>query len=129
MARRARYRPNNSKVDGFGGFMLSEQARGPVMEICRVIAAEAASTDGTTIAGDYGTEPGPVESVAGNPRVTGRVTNSNPKAAAYEFGSGYLAEGPSGGVERTEGQGGASPARRHLGYIAAGYHDAIGGIG
>lgn len=126
MARRARYRPNHSKTDGFGGFMLSEQARDPVMAICRVIAAEAATTDGTSIAGDYDVEPGPVALVAGNLRVTGRVTNNNEKAAAYEFGSGYMAEGPSGGADRTAGQKGASPARRHLGYIAAGYHDVLG---
>lgn len=129
MARRARYRANNSTGDGFGGFMLSEQARGPVMDICRVMAAEATTTDGTSIAGDYDVEPGPVVVVAGNPRVTGRVTNNNEKAAAYEFGSGFMAEGPSEGAERTAGQGGASPARRHLGYIAAGYHDVIGDPG
>lgn len=126
MARRTRYQANNSLEDGFGGFMLSEQVREPVMATCRTIAAEAALTDGTSIAGDYGTEPGPVVVVAGNPRVTGRVTNNNEKAAAYEFGTGYESEGETGGAERTGGQGGASPARRHLAYIAAGYHDVIG---
>lgn len=109
--------------------MLSEQARDPVMAICRTMAAEAAATDGTSIAGSYGTEPGPVVVVNRNPRVTGRVTNNDEKAAAYEFGSGYMAEGPSGGAERTAGQRGASPARRHLGYIAAGYHDVLGDPG
>ncbi len=129
MARRARYRPNNSMGDGFGGFMLSEQARDPVMAIGRTMAAEAAATDGTSIAGDYDVERGPVVVVAGNPRVSVRVTNNNEKAAAYEFGSGFMAEGQSDGEARTGQQKGASPARRHLGYIAAGYHDVIGDPG
>lgn len=128
MARDVRYRANNGMTDGYGGFMNSWQVLAPVMAICELIATEAAMTDGTTIAGDYGTETGPRVVVAGNPRVSGRVVNNNKKAAAYEFGTGIQNEGNSGGVERTNNprQGGYSPARRHLGFVAAGYHDVIG---
>lgn len=122
---RVRYRPNHKE---FGSFMNSLQVLAPVMAICSDIADEAARTDGTTIAADYRAVPGQPTVVAGNRRVTGEVRNDNPKAAAYEFGTGILNEGESGGVERTSNprQGGYSPARRHLGFIAAGYHDVIG---
>lgn len=126
MARRTRYREDHKS---FGEFMLSSQVLDPVMQLCRVIAAEAAATDDSSIREDYGVTPGPPVTVAGNPRITGRVVNTNPKAAAYEFGTGSENEGESGGVVRTSGRGGSSPARRHLGYIAAGYHDVIGDPG
>jgi drug/metabolite transporter (DMT)-like permease len=65
MARRARYRPNR---ESFGEFLLSGQVRRPVKQIAKVIAAEAAATDGTSIAGDYEARSGPTVTVAGNPR-------------------------------------------------------------
>lgn len=120
---RVRYRPNRKE---FGAFMNSLQVLAPVMAICGDIAAEAARTDGTTIAADYHAVPGQPVVVAGNRRVTGEVRNDNPKAAAYEFGTGIESEGRTGGAERQANQGGFSPARRHLGFIAAGYHDVIG---
>lgn len=124
MPRRARYVADNGTGSGFGGFMLSSQIRQPVKQITRVMAAEASATDGTEIAGSYDTEDGPAVMVAGNLRISERVTNNHPKAAAFEFGSGEANEGATGPNERP--QGGYSPARRHLGYIAAGYHDVLG---
>ena len=124
MARRARYVRDDA---GFTAFALSGQMRRPVKELSKTIAAEAAATDGTSIADQYGVDSGPTVVVDGRPRVSERVWNYSNKAAAYEFGSGEQGEGASGSDPRP--QGGSSPARRHLGYIAAGYHDVLGAPG
>ena len=121
MARRARYVANN---DSFGAFMRSYQIQRPTTQIAEDIATEAAMFDGTSIAADYRAEDGPLVIVAGNERVSARAVNDNEKAATYEFGSGPENEGATGANQRR--QGGSSPARRHLGYIAAGHHDVLG---
>lgn len=88
----ARYKANN---ESFGRFMLSEQARRPVVEIAHKIAAEAKANGrrGNTAGPHYvdqydvvATAP-PVDIAPGGPRVGADVKNDNIQATRDEFGN------------------------------------------
>lgn len=115
----AKYVPDHKSI---GEFLLSDQLRDAVRQGARDVAAIASNTAGITkIRGDYDVEPGPdvIVTKNGNPRLSERVVNDHPAAAADEFGSGSGAEGASKGAARKKGQGGGSPANRTLGKAGA----------
>lgn len=82
------YKPNHKS---FGRFILSDQARKPAIEAARRIAARAAETapkqTGRLAAGYKVNDKTAPVVVGGNPRVGAEVYNSEPHAAAHEFGN------------------------------------------
>ena len=111
-----------------GKFLLSGQLRDAVRQGAKDVAAIARASAGITkIRDHYGVEPGPdvVITKNGNPRLSERVVNDHPAAAADEFGSGSGNKGKSGGKARREGQGGGSPAFRTLGQAGARIADRL----
>lgn len=112
-----RYEPDRHSI---GEFLRSGQLRDAVHQGAQDVAKIAAATAGITkIRGSYDTEPGPDVIVTrnGNMRLSERVVNNHPAAAADEFGSG----------QRTKReQGGSSPANRTLGKAGAMIADKLG---
>lgn len=91
------YHPNNSMVDGMGGFLMSNQALEPVMEAAKDVAVIAkanttrsADGKGIPMADRYSTKRGGVIVVGGNPRQFAVVENDAPHSAAVEFGNSRM---------------------------------------
>lgn len=105
-----RYKPDHVSI---GEFLVSGQLRDAVRQGAQDVAAIANRTAGITkVRGSYETEPGPDVIVTrnGNPRLSERVVNHHPAAAADEFGSGT----GSWRGDHKRPQGGGSPAFRTL---------------
>lgn len=119
-----RYEQDHKSI---GEFLLSGQLRDAVRQGASDGAAIAAATAPSKIAADFAVEAGPdvIVTKNGNPRLSERIVNDHPAAAAIEFGSGQRAEGASGKKDRP--QGGSSPAYRPLGKAGARIADRIGG--
>lgn len=91
MARVVWYVPDH---ESFGHFILSEQIRKPVKEVCHLIAIRAGELaprsavddDGEHMADKFEVESDGVMTVAENPRVRELVTNGDPASVANEFG-------------------------------------------
>lgn len=95
--RRVVFRPNHSKADGFGGFILSDDVRDVTVEVAKDIAAKArqlaprrkhgSTPDGLSMADQFkvNRDAGTIK-VAGNIRVRVEVFNSARSAAPNEFG-------------------------------------------
>ena len=112
--RRVVFRPDHSKDTGFGGFILSDQVRDPVEEVCEDIAKLAGKfaprrkdrgvvPEGTAMADRFcvNREAGTLK-VSGNVRVKVEVYNEAPSAAPNEFG------GPRNTRHRMLGRAGAA---------------------
>jgi phosphoglycerate dehydrogenase-like enzyme len=110
-------------------FLLSDQLRDAVRQGAQDMAAVANATAGITkIRGGYFTEPGPPVIVTKNgyPRLSERVWNHHPAAAADEFGSGQGKKRAAEGHKRP--QGGSSQPFRTLGKAADRIGDRFGEV-
>lgn len=109
-----------------GEFLVSNQLRDAVRQGAQDVRSLAAANAPSKIAGDFDVEPGPdvIVTKNGYPRLSERVRNDHPAAAAIEFGSGQQSEGNSGKKDRP--QGGSSPAMRPLGVAGVMVGDGIG---
>lgn len=94
LERRRGYHPDHGLVDGFGGFLMSNQALKPVLDAARDVAAIAKADtprsgdgEGTPMADSYKVVRGGVIIVGGNPRQYAKVENGAPSAVPTEFGN------------------------------------------
>lgn len=126
-----RYKPANTKADlrpesknlAMDAFLLSPRLQRPTTAVAQEIALIAKATalveasDTTAFANAFVAAPGPPMVVGGNPRVSARVSNSDPAAAPNEFGNVRILK---------SGKAVEFPAKRILGRSGEPFHTPRG---